>query len=443
MSTPDATLGARLPHSALTPVFTGLRIGLHTLIVALTLFVIVRASFGVWPLPGVIVALAGLFLGVYAAGGVLARTHSQRWITPVWLTALMILWLALTVLAPDASYIVFPLFFLQLHVLRLRYAIPAVLVSVILAVWALSYHLGWSLGAVLGPLIGAGVAVAIGLGYRALLAEANERQRLIADLLATRAELAATSRQAGTIAERERLAREIHDTVAQGLSSIQLLIHAAERTVTDAAARAHLELARQTAATNLHETRRFIRELTPPALETQSLPGALARLVETATAAAAPSAEKTAVSLHITGDPLPLPMRLEATLLRIAQGSLANVSQHAHATRAEITLSYMPDEIALDVVDNGQGFDVAALTDVGRPDSFGLMAIRQRVEQQGGSFVLESQPAHGTALAVTFPLDEDEIIEPREVGPEAVDAAADADASDADASADTEWEAQE
>jgi signal transduction histidine kinase len=162
-------------------------------------------------------------------------------------------------------------------------------------------------------------------------------------------------------------------------------------------------LARETAAANLQEARRFIRELTPPALESQSLPGALARLAGAVQHTAAGGGRVTTVTLHVTGDVVGLSMALETTLLRIAQSSLANVAQHAGADRAEVTLSYMSDEVALDIVDDGRGFTV---TDVAahRTDSFGLVAIRQRVEQLGGSFVLESAPGQGTAVAVTFPL---------------------------------------
>ncbi|MFT2816529.1 sensor histidine kinase [Leifsonia sp. A12D58] len=416
MSTTDAALVSRLPHSALTPVFAGLQIALHLMILGLTGFVIVRAAFGIWPYPGAVVTLAAVFLGTYIGGSYLSSARSStarstpRWVVPVWVIILMLEWLLLTLLVSDAAYIVFPLFFLQLNVLPLRWAIPSVGVSVLLAIWALTWHIGWNLGATLGPLIGAGAAIAVGLGYRALLAEAAERQALITDLIETRAELAAAARAAGTISERERLAREIHDTVAQGLSSIQMLLHATERTVTDPTALEHLRLARETAALNLQETRRFIRELTPPALEAQTLPAALERLAETASASAGPlgspdaSVGRAAVTVHVTGDPVPLPMRLEATLLRIAQGSLANVAQHANASRAELTLSYMPNAIALDIVDNGAGFDPAATTAAGRADSFGLQAIRARVEQLGGTFVLESAPGSGTAIAVTFPL---------------------------------------
>ena len=151
MSTTHAALISRMPHSALTPVFTGLQIALHLLIVGLTGFVIVRAAFGVWPYPGVVVSLATVFLGTYIGGNYLANTRPNvRWIVPVWLTILMLEWLLLTLLSSDAAYIVFPLFFLQLHVLPLRWSIPSVGASVLLAIWALTWDLGWNLGATLG-----------------------------------------------------------------------------------------------------------------------------------------------------------------------------------------------------------------------------------------------------------------------------------------------------
>ena len=180
-----------------------------------------------------------------------------------WLVALLGLWLAMSFLTPDAAFLAFPLFFLELHVLEAPIAVPLVVITFGLSVWGTATHLGFEVGTILGPLISAGVAIVIGLGYRAMSQETSDRQALILDLLATREELAAASREAGTLAERERLAREIHDTVAQGLSSIQMLLHAAERDVDDERTREKLRLARETAAENLGETRRFIRELTP------------------------------------------------------------------------------------------------------------------------------------------------------------------------------------
>jgi signal transduction histidine kinase len=246
-------------------------------------------------------------------------------------------------------------------------------------------------------MIGAAVAVAIGFGYQALYREAAERGRLIDELMNTREELASTSRDAGKLAERERLAAEIHDTVAQGLSSIQMLLHAAERADPNSPAVRQISLARETAADSLAETRQLIAELTPAALDGQSLSDALGRICERAS-----SAHLEARSV-VEGEPIALPMPLEATLVRIAQGAVANVLRHAHATRMAVTLTYSTDTVSLDIVDNGAGFDVSVL-DHGPAESFGLNAIRRRVQLQGGTFDIESEPGH-TAVTVTFPLE--------------------------------------
>jgi signal transduction histidine kinase len=311
----------------------------------------------------------------------------------------------MSALTPDAAFLAFPLFFIELHVLAAPIAVPLVVVTFGLSVWGTATHLGLAVGTILGPLISAGVAIVIGLGYRAMSQETRDRQALILDLLATREELAAASREAGTLAERERLAREIHDTVAQGLSSIQMLLHAAERDVDDVSTREKLQLARETAAENLRETRRFIRELTPPSLDEQTLPAALRRLTEAMNEQAEQSGSATRVSFSTSGVPVTLRMAIDATLLRIAQGSLANVLRHADASRAELTLSYLGDEVALDVVDDGLGFDPAAAQ---REEvdgvSFGLRAMRQRAERQGGSIEIESAPGEGTAVSVRIPV---------------------------------------
>ena len=149
--------------------------------------------------------------------------------------------------------------------------------STIIAICALGLHGGWSVGGVVGPLVGAGVALLIGLGYQALAREAEQREALVRELIAARGLLAATEHESGVLAERARLAREIHDTLAQGLSSIQMLLHAAERSDPDRSGIEHIRLARETAAANLAEARRFIRELTPPQLDDQTLGGEIGR----------------------------------------------------------------------------------------------------------------------------------------------------------------------
>ncbi|MEO7005571.1 MAG: sensor histidine kinase [Terrimesophilobacter sp.] len=381
----------------LTPIFLGLRICLHTMITLLTGFVIVRAITSVQPRASWIIAFGLVFLVSYIAGAFLARTGVGRVAQLGWLLALSTLALALAAWSPDAAFLVFPLFFLQLHLLSTRWGITAVLLTTAVTVVTFALHNGWNTGSVVGPLVGAAVAIAIGMGYRALYREVQERKRLIDDLLATREELALRERDAGVMQERQRLAREIHDTVAQGLSSIQMLLHAVERDGLGETSLEHVRLARETAGANLAEARRFIRELTPPALIEHSLPGALIRLAEST------CRDDIAVSFHLSGEATKLPMPLETGLLRIAQAALANVIQHANASRAEVTLTYLDDWVGLDVVDNGTGFDpkqVTAVPAVHRT-SFGLVAMRQRVEQLGGTLTVESHGA-GTAIAAAF-----------------------------------------
>lgn len=379
----------------LAPVFLGLRIALHTTVSGLVLFVIARAIALELAALSWIVAVAIVLLITYISGAFLLQSSPSRLIQLCWLAAVTAEVVALVWLTSDAAFLVFPLFFLQLHVLPIRWAVPLVAATTVFTIASMAAHTGWGVGGVIGPIIGAAVAVAIGLGYRALYRETEERQRLIDDLVATRHELAARERETGILEERERLGREIHDTVAQGLSSIQLLLHAAERTVADPQAVEHVRLARETAAASLAEARQFVRELSPPALEEQGLPQALERLAEATTQA------ELVVSFHLSGDLIDLPMRQETALLRIAQASLANVTQHSGATRAEMTLTYLDDWVGLDVVDNGRGFDPNEATKV---SSFGLAGLRGRVAGLGGRLSIESTPGGGTAIAASFDL---------------------------------------
>ncbi|WP_234661634.1 sensor histidine kinase [Agromyces marinus] len=405
MTVLDAPLVGRVQPSALRPVFVSLRVGLHVLVVGLTVFVLARAIIVGSDQVVAISILSIAFVGAYLVGVVTAHSVVTPWMRAGWLVILLGLWLGLSALTPDAAFLAFPLFFLELHVLPARWAVPLVGVTFLISVWSTTSQLGFEVGSIVGPLISAGVAVIIGLGYRAMAVETRERQSLIIDLLATREELAAASREAGSLAERERIAREIHDTVAQGLSSIQLLLHAAERETVDAATRDKLRLARETAAENLHETRRFIRELTPPALDEQTLPAALGRLASATDEQSRQAGARTRIAFSLSGEPVPLPMSIEATLLRIAQGSLSNVVKHSDADRAEITLSYLGDEVALDVVDDGVGFDPAELEGTeAAAESFGLRAIRRRAESLGGRADVESSPGGGTAVSIRIPV---------------------------------------
>ncbi|WP_085487466.1 sensor histidine kinase [Agreia pratensis] len=393
-----------MAHSALTPVFVGLRTGLHVLFAALAALVIVRAVVVPSERSGAVVALAILLLVSYALGGVVARaarSHSRRRLAgSAWLAAITLEWIALLWLTPEAAYLVFPLFFLYLHLLGRWWGSAAIVIATGVAICALGIHGGWTVGGVVGPLVGAGVALLIGLGYQALAREAQQREALMQELLATQGQLAATERESGVLAERARLAREIHDTLAQGLSSIQMLLHAAERADPERPGVEHIRLARETAADNLAEARRFIRELTPPDLDDNGLGGALRRL-----AAGQWQAQGLDVTVRVS-DSVELPMQLQTALLRIAQGAVANVIQHAHASTAAISLETDGVGLRFTIVDDGAGFDPqAADARGGRSDSFGLKAARERVDQLGGVLSVESQPGRGTTVRVDLALE--------------------------------------
>lgn len=385
----------------MTPVFVGLRTGLHALFISLTGLVVARAVLAPTDASGVVVVVAAILAVTYLLGATLTATIRVRRLMQLgWLAALTVEWVVLLWLISDAAYLVFPLFFLYLHLLGRWWGAAAILAATIVAICALGLHSGWSVGGVVGPLVGAGVALLIGLGYQALAREAEQREALVRELMATRGQLAATEHESGVLAERGRLAREIHDTLAQGLSSIQMLLHAAERGDPESPGIEHIRLARETAAANLGEARRFIRELTPPQLDDYTLGGALRRLARTQWAS-----RELSVQVRVS-DTLSLPMHLQTALLRVAQGAMANVIQHARATTATITIAIDEDQLQLTVADDGTGFDPRAASEdpSGRSDSFGLQAISERVQQLGGTLSIESRPGEGTTIVVDLRL---------------------------------------
>ncbi|MEU9700384.1 sensor histidine kinase [Streptomyces sp. NPDC047981] len=379
---------------SLTPALRALRVCLHLLMAGLLALAALKADSTAG------VALAAVTGGVYAAGSALPVVRDSQRAAALWLAALCASWLALLWATPDGLWVAFPLYFLQLHLLPVRWALPAVALTAAAAILSYVRHgAAVNPGVFIGPLLGGAVAVATVLGYQALYRESERRRRMVEELIETRAELAAAERHAGTLAERERLAREIHDTLAQGLSSIQLLLRAAERALpAGSPAAGHIEAARRAVQDNLAEARRFVRALSPPDLEHGSLAAALERLCE-------PGPEPSPrARLTVSGTPVELPTPYEVALLRIAQSALANTVRHASATRAELTLSFMGGSVTLDVVDDGKGFDPALLSPASGDGGFGLPAMRARAESLGGTFTVESAPGQGTAVAVSLPL---------------------------------------
>ncbi|WP_432106488.1 sensor histidine kinase [Streptomyces sp. AA1529] len=389
--------------NTLTPTTRALAWCLHLLVAGLLALAAGRAVAGHRPGAVAVVAVALLLAAAYAAGPLLPAVGRSRRAAAGWLAALGVIWLGLLALSSDGVWVAFPLYFLQLHLLPRRGGLVAVAATTAAAIGAFAAHQGaFTVATALGPALGAAVAVVVVRGYQALYRESEQRRRLIEELTATRADLAAAQHAAGVLEERERLAREIHDTLAQGLSSIQLLLRAAERALPGRprAAGAYVDQARKAAVDNLAEARRFVAALAPPALEGGTLAGALERLCATVSAR-----HPLSVGFHLTGRPVLLPAPHEAALLRVVQSALSNTASHAGATRAEVTLSYLGEQVAVDVVDDGAGFDPGGLParDPGT-GGFGLPAMRARLAGLGGSLIVESAPGSGTALAAQLPV---------------------------------------
>ncbi|MFG2560275.1 sensor histidine kinase [Streptomyces sp. NPDC048496] len=234
------------------------------------------------------------------------------------------------------------------------------------------------------------------------LESANARlEQALAENAGLHAQLLVQAREAGVADERRRLAAEIHDTLAQGLTGIiaQLQVVTSVADTDPALARQHLDRAAALARHSLGEARRSVHNLVPAALEHDDLPGALKKTV-------IGWAERhgTRADFTVTGTVEPIHDEIGATLLRIAEEALANVGRHAGASRVGITLSFMGDEITLDVRDDGRGFDPAALPPHSRAGGFGLRGMRARAERIAGTVEVETEPGRGTAVCARVPL---------------------------------------
>ncbi len=224
----------------------------------------------------------------------------------------------------------------------------------------------------------------------------------IGDLLSIaieRARLFNKSAELGAIEERNRLAREIHDTLAQGLAGIALQLETADvllesgqepRKISNA-----IQQALQLARASLEEARRSVLDLRAAPLEGRTLAQALKALAQDAGAKGGVE-----INFELVGGTRPLPVRIEAGLYRIAQEALANVVQHAAAQRATLSLATLPDQVTLVIADDGHGFDPERTT----PDRFGLIGLNERVKLLGGTLQLHSSPGSGTRIEINLPL---------------------------------------
>lgn len=260
---------------------------------------------------------------------------------------------------------------------------------------------GWTVSGVIGPLIGAAVAVVISVVYRQLREESEQRARVVFEPTAAR--LAAAERYAGTVAERERLAHEIHDTLAQALSSIVMLLRSVRDQSAELPSKAQqqLDVAAGAARDALEDTRRLVRTLEPSGLAGQPLSSALRRLVEDTASVGID------IGFEVDGQPYELPTPVAVAILRTAQGALGNVVAHSMAEHAQVTLTFQPGLVSLDVADDGRGFDPQApAAETAAGTGIGLAVMRSRLSALGGRLTVEAAPGHGTAVSASIPVEE-------------------------------------
>ena len=328
---------------------------------------------------------------------VITGDRCARWPGRIYMLGNLALLVVGVVFEPTTSFVLFAVCPLAFMTLELREAIFIVVPANLVPVLSSLVESGFEtmlFGFLPGTLLTVTFAVLLGTWIHRIISQSEERAALITELEASREENARLSREAGVVAERARLAAEIHDTLAQGFTSLVTLVQAAESELDGdpAKARRHLELAARTARENLGEARALVAGLMPSALGTGSLDEAIRRQLERL-------AEETPIkaTYRVEGESAALPTVTEVVLLRAVQESLTNVRKHSGASAVSIRLRVNGSAARLRVADDGSGFDPAAPS-----DGFGLVGMRSRAAQVGGSLSVHSGQA-GTTVELEVP----------------------------------------
>lgn len=383
-----------------------IRVGQAVITVVLLVVGTVRAVRDDVPMPWAI-AVAVVFAGWYFGGLVLAERTRDHALGAGWLIGLALIWVGAVAVSPEFVWLAFSLWLLAGFLLRLRWALVlSVLVLAVVVVAPVAHTGATTYANVIGPLIGGVFALGISRGYLELVRDGRERRRLIESLVAAQDEmaelqdeLARSQRESGAGAERTRLSRDIHDTVAQSLSSIGMIARAAQGHADrgDEALRQIQDLARD----GLGDARRIVDALMPAELEGSALGEALRRMLERLR-------EQTGIrtDLHVDATVPALPVAVEVALLRTAQSALANIRTHAQAHHVVVSLTDATDAVRLDVVDDGVGFDATGWNarERSRGGGYGLRSMRARLRELGGELDVESAPGDGAALSASVPL---------------------------------------
>ncbi|WP_018504761.1 sensor histidine kinase [Parafrankia discariae] len=337
-----------------------------------------------------------LWIGYLAVGRRMVRSGRGGWPALLYQLTVVVTFTSAAWLVTTSSVMLFAL-----------YAQAFLMVGAVAGVvTVLTLNLGW-LGTVLlhergseemanGPfplplaLLSLVLSIVIGVWAHHIIRQSSDRAALIRELETTRAELGRLSFQSGQAAEREHYADAIHDTLAQGLASVLMLMQALDAALDTEPARArrHLTLAQRATRQNLADARALIAARpaaeTGPASLTDALRTELDRLRET---------HEVHGTLRVEGPPRPLGTALDVVLLRGGQEALANVAKHAAASEVTVTLRYHDDRVSLEVHDDGRGFAGDATS-----PGHGLPMLHRRVCQAGGRLTVTSTPGDGTTV---------------------------------------------
>ena len=340
---------------------------------------------------------------VDVAGRGIDASRGRLWPDIAWIAAMLVLLAPLLVLSPGGAWVAFPVMVISVHVLGPRAGSIAVGTTVALVVGAAALSFGGDLsgrlGYVIGPVVGGTLAIGVVLSLEAYARESARTRHALAALRVERERASAAERSAAIAAERARMARDIHDTLAQSLSAIELLLRTADASVgaDDERVRRLIGQSRAGAADSLADARRLVADLVPRELDDRTLVSALERLGNRV----ASGPDGPSVTVDVDRDFGTLDIARETALLRIAQSALANVTQHAGATDVRVTLTRAGAVVCLSITDNGRGISDDRRSPAG--GGFGLAAMRSRVELLGGGLDVTAPQGGGTRVTATLP----------------------------------------
>lgn len=304
-------------------------------------------------------------------------------------------WMVLVLDDDRWSMLSFALYGLCFIVDSTRMRVGVILAAIVTAVWTVA-SLSGPLWTVFIPLFVFVASSTIAYAIQRIGRLTARQAALISELRATQDDLAASERSRGVLEERTRMAGEIHDTLAQGFASIVLLARAGSRSSEHAGD--VLESIEATAQENLDTARRLVASTRPDELREVSLPDALRRHLHDSLP------ERVDGDMRVVGEPRPLRGAAETLLLRAAQEGLRNAYVHAQPSRVGLTLSYLDDEVALDVSDDGIGFVDGRVSDRGSlTGGQGLATLTRRLESVSGTLTIEPGPESGSVMTVRIP----------------------------------------